>query len=922
MAQPAFDPDFGLRGTCTSDVSGFGGWPLAVFVGIDGRPTLVCQAKSQRKADRDDVSHANRFLRQQFSTIRVVSFPANGRPVPIGSEANRTSISDLDPTADTYAIRAIVSPDRVAVLGFIIRASREIPTLSIFSAGPIRNGVARWNLTGSVELAALSSINVRQYAIGWMGGDVVVAAPRAAAGGMEMLIYRHTDRRTVRMRVPRPPTLDLPANFDIRVRAGGMASESDRLYVGLTWEGIDPDVAGLRPSGVIDRGRASVIALRAARRAFAVDLDFGTDGTWIASSLDGEITTTDALVLDSASRPAIAGRAKRGATTSLFAASLDPISGDLFWSTYPAAGVLARPAGMTASAGGGFLLCGTTRDWDSNAPSDPGDAVVLRLASDGQPDAGFGTNGVVRFRLHGGTHPAACAETDAGEPLIASIVPWGWEAASAATQPCLTRLTPAGDPDWTFGTAGLCRHDGLGSVETIAIGPTGRVWSAGIAQQFLGTANSPQWRRVLTVSQLNVSGELESGFGGNGIATFPLPAWENLELLAVIPRASGGAVLNGTATLRGVTPATGGSWFLALQSNGQLDPTFGGRSRSGMRFYARRNILLVSELAGGSLQGFENGAVVRFTSGGAESGPAASVSASLIHQPSVLEPNGDFHSLVWGRLAGTFEVGLVRFRNGAIDATFGAAGAPSSSTPGNPDPRFVNLADLGVTLNAGQLEDRDRDQTIALADGTFLTLWTLPVDESVTVLGSTQNVTVTTKTLLLLAWASDGRPRTVPAWGGRAGKVISNRAGVPRNWIGWSYRCSVLQPDGSIVVGLAGDDTNGLPSFGMRPPAVISQIPYFCRLTPPDFHLDPIVGAGAGFLAERAPGCDFVVPKGTQTQAVDMAESQTPVAARLLPNGSVVAAMRCKHPYPNVGNVELQVPNLPLDGSIGMARLV
>src|SRR5689334_16406993 len=133
MAQQGFDPSFGLRGTCASDVSGFGGWPLAVFEGIDGRPTIVCSSKSQKQADRDDVVHGNRTQKPIFQTLRVVSFPPDGRPVPINSfvapalaatDPKRTQIFGPDPSSDTEAIRAIVNEDRdrIAVLGFIIRA--------------------------------------------------------------------------------------------------------------------------------------------------------------------------------------------------------------------------------------------------------------------------------------------------------------------------------------------------------------------------------------------------------------------------------------------------------------------------------------------------------------------------------------------------------------------------------------------------------------------------------------------------------------------------------------------------------------------------------------------------------------------------------------------------------------------------------
>lgn len=96
MAQGGFDPVFGLQGSCASHVSGFGGWPMGVVVGIDGRPTLVCSAPDQKPADQG-ASPAGRFRGPPVTTVRIVSFPPNGRP--IGSGSNGIAVS-ADLTAD------------------------------------------------------------------------------------------------------------------------------------------------------------------------------------------------------------------------------------------------------------------------------------------------------------------------------------------------------------------------------------------------------------------------------------------------------------------------------------------------------------------------------------------------------------------------------------------------------------------------------------------------------------------------------------------------------------------------------------------------------------------------------------------------------------------------------------------------------
>ena len=133
MAQTGFDPAFGLQGTCASHVSGFGGWPLGVVIGVDGRPTLVCSAPDQKPGDQG-VSPGGRFRGPPATTIRIVSFPANGRPVGQGSNGIVVSI---DPPADEpiYLERAITRADRIAVLGGVIRANRQVPTLWVFTPG-------------------------------------------------------------------------------------------------------------------------------------------------------------------------------------------------------------------------------------------------------------------------------------------------------------------------------------------------------------------------------------------------------------------------------------------------------------------------------------------------------------------------------------------------------------------------------------------------------------------------------------------------------------------------------------------------------------------------------------------------------------------------------------------------------------------
>src|ERR1700675_4405397 len=152
MVEQGFDPGFGMRGTGTVPVSGFGGWPLGLVVATDGRATMVCLAPVQRPTDQDFKSVGNRFRKPPVSTIRIVSFPAHGRPVAVGPNADRAFVFGPDADERFVAVQAITRPNRIAVLGIIARRNRLNPTLLIFEVGAISAGIAQWRLGRTISL--------------------------------------------------------------------------------------------------------------------------------------------------------------------------------------------------------------------------------------------------------------------------------------------------------------------------------------------------------------------------------------------------------------------------------------------------------------------------------------------------------------------------------------------------------------------------------------------------------------------------------------------------------------------------------------------------------------------------------------------------------------------------------------------------
>ena len=459
MATQGFDSTFGLRGTCATEVAGFGGRPLGVVVGTDGRPTIVCRAIAQKKVDHDDVRNGSRFKKPRFATVSIVSFPPNGKPkanVTPDPQTGSTAAFGSDPTANFNATKAIVRPDRIAVLGTKSNAP-GIPTLQVYEAGMISNGVARWSLTREINLTGLTG-EVDRWGLGWDDRFVVVAAPRVATrvvppgGGPanQLDIFTERDGQFTPAEFFVPTTFNFPVGFTVNVRAGGVyLPQPDTLYLGLTWEGTGLTITLLTGPA---EARASVGALIRGPVTWGFDGNFGDQGLWLATVQDGEVDDLRPIGFCWNTRLAIGGRATRGGATSIFVADVDRSAGTLIWASYPAAGSAVATSGMT-SASGELLVCGATVDSSLRVLGDPSEAVVVSLSAGGQPTAGFGTNGVARFRLHGGTHATTIAATAAGEFLVASAVPWGRLAsAGMCFQPCVSRFSANGNLDLTFGS--------------------------------------------------------------------------------------------------------------------------------------------------------------------------------------------------------------------------------------------------------------------------------------------------------------------------------------------------------------------------------------------------------------------------------------------------------------------------------------
>ena len=158
---------------------------------------------------------------------------------------------------------------------------------------------------------------------------------------------------------------------------------------------------------------------------WGADPAFGAGGLWLASSAEGEVTSADLLALSPDGQLVVIGRGMQGGAATVFGAWLDPASGQVAAAAIPPRERSPRPPAFRPTQTGASSSAAPLAPRIKLPPNAPAEAVVLCLLPDGQPDPGFGTAGVARFRLNGGTYATAIKATDTGTLLVATALRWG-----------------------------------------------------------------------------------------------------------------------------------------------------------------------------------------------------------------------------------------------------------------------------------------------------------------------------------------------------------------------------------------------------------------------------------------------------------------------------------------------------------------
>jgi uncharacterized delta-60 repeat protein len=242
------------------------------------------------------------------------------------------------------------------------------------------------------------------------------------------------------------------------------------------------------------------------------------------------------------------------ATDSLFALVRYRVDGSLD-AAFGSGGIATGPAGdaraLAIQPNGMIVVAGFDNDPDR---ADLNAFTLARFDSDGTPDLGFGSNGVVRTRIGLAASAFAIALQPDGRIVVAGgSLP---EATPPSTAMALARYLPNGRLDQTFGTDGVVSTSigaGFSGGSDVALQPDGRIVVTG------STDND------FAVARFDSDGSIDETFGDFGSTTTqvgPAPSARAVGL-----GADGSIVVAGSVDER---------FALArYDSDGELDTKFG-----------------------------------------------------------------------------------------------------------------------------------------------------------------------------------------------------------------------------------------------------------------------------------------------------------------------------------------------------------
>jgi uncharacterized delta-60 repeat protein len=192
------------------------------------------------------------------------------------------------------------------------------------------------------------------------------------------------------------------------------------------------------------------------------------------------------------------------------------------------------------------------------------DFALVRLTRNGDLDDGFGTDGMTtgRFAEDRSSHTEGIAITADGGIVVAG---------GAAGDLGVARLTADGDLDSGFAGDGTETTDAGGSdwATDVAVSPGGKVVVSGVTGENVLPGDPDGYNEDVVVARYGATGDLDSGFAGDGIQTWGLSGPDE-QADAVAVRPDGGVVAVGRRSDRIIE-----SLVVRLGPNGEPMQSFG-----------------------------------------------------------------------------------------------------------------------------------------------------------------------------------------------------------------------------------------------------------------------------------------------------------------------------------------------------------
>jgi uncharacterized delta-60 repeat protein len=199
--------------------------------------------------------------------------------------------------------------------------------------------------------------------------------------------------------------------------------------------------------------------------------------------------------------------------------------------------------------------------------------AVIRYLPNGSPDPSFGTGGTAVAHFGRADHAAAIAVDGGGRVVLAGSVRSGPPGARNAEKLAVLRLTARGNPDRGFGGDGLttARFSRDAFANALALVPGGNVIAVGRRQR-LAPKKPPVW----ALARFRADGSADRTFSANGVRTTQFGRVftdDEQQAVAVAVEADGRAIVAGIPAV--TTSAGAGIGLARYLPGGGLDRSFG-----------------------------------------------------------------------------------------------------------------------------------------------------------------------------------------------------------------------------------------------------------------------------------------------------------------------------------------------------------